>query len=179
MSILRLKGVCVTRHGRTLLDVSSLEVPAGQVIAIMGPNGAGKSTLLRSCVGLQQGMSGHVELLGTPLHSQNAVRRTRMRRLAGYLPQLVAPPGDLPLTAREIVAIGRTGLRGLCRPLTTTDWQCVDQWIERLGLGALARRSYGELSGGQQRRVLLARVLVQQPKLPRISILALAKIWFV
>jgi ABC-type Mn2+/Zn2+ transport system ATPase subunit len=83
----------------------------------------------------------------------------------GYLPQLLAARSELPLTVREVVAVGRSGLGGLLRPLGRRDWSLVDEWIDRLGLSDLRRQRYGDLSGGEQRKTLLARVMVQQPRL--------------
>ena len=71
----------------------------------------------------------------------------------------------MPLTVREVVAIGRTGIAGLLRPLRLADWQIVDEWIERLGLTPLTGQGFGEISGGEQRKTLVARAMVQQPEL--------------
>jgi iron complex transport system ATP-binding protein len=71
----------------------------------------------------------------------------------------------MPLTVREVVAIGRTGVAGLLRRLRRQDWRIVDQWIDRLGLGDLAGRAYADLSGGEQRKTLLAKAMAQQPQL--------------
>ena len=69
------------------------------------------------------------------------------------------------MTLREVVAIGRSGIVGLLRPLGRDDWQIVDEWIDRLGLGQLAGNAYSDLSGGEQRKALIARAMVQQPEL--------------
>jgi len=87
------------------------------------------------------------------------------RRWIGYVPQLPAAGGELPLTIREVVAIGRTGVRGLFRRLAQHDWDLVDRWIDRLGLADVAGAAYSETSGGQQRKAILARVVVQEPQL--------------
>jgi iron complex transport system ATP-binding protein len=90
---------------------------------------------------------------------------TALRQRIGYVPQLQTIGGEMPLTLREIVAIGRTGIRGLLRPLSRDDWHIVDDWIERLGLAGVARQPYAEASGGEQRKALIARALVQEPGL--------------
>jgi ABC-type cobalamin/Fe3+-siderophores transport system ATPase subunit len=71
----------------------------------------------------------------------------------------------MPLTLREVVAIGRTGRPPLGFPLARSDWQLVDSWIERLGLAHVARQPYSALSGGEQRKALLAMAMVQQPEI--------------
>ena len=72
---------------------------------------------------------------------------------------------ELPLTVREVVAIGRTARAGLFHPLSRDDWQTVDQWIERLGLAALADRAFSQISGGEQRKTIIARAMAQEPEL--------------
>lgn len=90
---------------------------------------------------------------------------TQLRRRVAYLAQLLAPGSEMPLTLREVVAIGRTGRAGWLRRLHRHDWQLVDHWIDHLGLGGVARQLYGVLSGGERRKALLAMAMVQQPEL--------------
>jgi len=81
------------------------------------------------------------------------------------VPQILPARAEMPLTVREVVAIGRTGIAGMLRPLRRDDWRIVDAWIERLALTPLARRGFGQISGGEQRKTLIARAMVQQPEL--------------
>ncbi len=90
---------------------------------------------------------------------------SRLRRRIGYVPQVLTGHSQMPLTVREVVSIGRCGLVGLFKPLRREDWQIIDEWLERLGLTELADAGYGDLSGGEQRKVLIARAMVQQPEL--------------
>jgi len=155
----------VEAGGRTLVAIEQLSVAPGEVVAIVGPNGAGKTMLLRTCLGLRRATAGRVTLLGQPVTSLGALALTRLRRQVGYVPQEQVDHGQMPLTVREVVAIGRTGLAGLLRPLRNDDWAQVDAWIARLGLEALSDQLFTHLSGGEQRKVLLARAMVQQPRL--------------
>ncbi len=164
-SAVSLRGVRVTAGARTVLAVDELSLANGELLAIMGPNGAGKSTLLRACLGMQPTVTGDVRVLGQPLGSLHGGALLRLRREIGYVPQMVPARGELPLTVREVVAIGRTGKAGLLRPLSRADWQIVDEWLTRLGIAALARRGFGEISGGEQRKVMIARAMVQEPRL--------------
>ncbi len=82
-----------------------------------------------------------------------------------YLAQVLAPGSEMPLTLREVVAIGRTGRAGLLRPLMQHDWRLVDAWIDRLGLQRMAWQAYSALSGGEQRKALLAMAMVQEPEI--------------
>ena len=161
-SVIQIDGLSVFAGGRTILSVEDLTVSAGEVVTILGPNGAGKSTLLKCCLGFQRGTTGEVRLLS------QCVRRaglSRLRRRVGYVPQILAAHSEMPLTLREVVAIGRCGIAGLLRPLGRDDWQIVDEWTDRLGLGGLADSAYSDLSGGEQRKALIARAMVQQPEL--------------
>ncbi|HTS18987.1 MAG TPA: metal ABC transporter ATP-binding protein [Verrucomicrobiae bacterium] len=150
---------------RCVLDLDQLQIPAAEITAIMGLNGAGKTTLLRTCLGFVTPTRGKVRVLDCNLSQLRGGLLARLRRRVGYVPQLLPAHSDLPLTVREIVAIGRTGRAGLFRPFTKVDWRTVDEWIERLGLTLLSGRSFGEISGGEQRKTILARAMAQQPEL--------------
>ncbi len=160
-----IRNLRVAAGGRTILSAASLDVASGKVFAVLGPNGAGKSTLLKIRLGFQRPQAGEVHVLGEPVHRLGSMRLNRLRRRIGYVPQVLAGGSQAPLTVREVVAIGRTGIAGLLRPLRRKDWRIIDEWIERLGLERLGGRRYGDISGGEQRKTLLARAMVQQPEL--------------
>jgi ABC-type cobalamin/Fe3+-siderophores transport system ATPase subunit len=154
------------RPGRKcILDLPVLHVPSGQMVALLGPNGAGKSTFLRCLLGMQNHVRGRVSVLGEQVGDLGGAGLAAMRRRLGYVPQLLPQTSEMPLTVREVVAIGRTGLAGLLHPLRRTDWRAVDEWIDRLGLEPHAGRGFGEISGGEQRKALIARAMVQQPEM--------------
>jgi iron complex transport system ATP-binding protein len=150
---------------RTILRIERLVVGAGELMAVMGPNGAGKTTLLRACLGMQSGTSGRVCVFGEDLNRLNGLALTRLRRSIGYVPQVLPGHSEMPLTVREVVSIGRVGLAGVFHPLGTADWRVVDEWMERLGIAAVAGRAFHEISGGEQRKAVIARAMVQQPRL--------------
>lgn len=160
-----LQQVLVHAAGRCVLNLPSLRVEAGSVITLLGPNGAGKSTLLRVCLGLTRVTSGRVRVLGEDLARLSSAGSARLRCRLGYVPQLLPGRSEVPLTVREVVAIGRTGRVGLFRRLTSTDWGVVDNWIDHLGLTPLADRAFGEISGGEQRKTIIARAMAQEPEL--------------
>lgn len=155
----------VRRAGRQILSVDRWEVRAGCLTGILGPNGAGKSTLLKSLTGVVNPCPGSVHVLGHDIGRLNSFALTRLRRRVAYLAQLLAPGSEMPLTLREVVSIGRTGRAGLFQPLTASDWRLADQWVERLGLAAVADQPYATLSGGEQRKALLAMAMVQEPEI--------------
>lgn len=159
----RVDNLTVPAGRNVLLDIAKWRVPAGELHVILGSNGAGKSTLLRGLAGRTVSSGGELSVLGESLGRRGPSRSLR-RRIA-YMPQLLPPGGEMPLTLREVVAIGRSGLVGLGRRLKRKDWQAVDAWLDRLGLFELATRRYSDCSGGEQRKALLAKAMVQAPDL--------------
>ena len=144
----------VERGGRRILDLAGLNVMGGQVLGILGPNGAGKSTLLRVLAGEMRPDSGLVRFLGQDLREWDAGALARRRAV---LPQ--ASMLGFPLRAAEVVALGRTPWAGR-ETAATHDEACATS-LRDSGVTALAGRWYASLSGGEQQRVQLARVLAQ------------------
>jgi ABC-type Mn2+/Zn2+ transport system ATPase subunit len=136
----------------TLRDVT-LELPPGSITAVVGPNGSGKSTLLKAILGLTPEVSGTVHLDG--------VEADRVRHRIAYVPQREAVDWGFPITAVDVVMMGRYPRLGIVRPPGATDRARVAQSLARVAMEPLAGRQIGALSGGQQQRVFLARALVQ------------------
>jgi ABC-type cobalamin/Fe3+-siderophores transport system ATPase subunit len=151
--------------GHRILSIDQLRIDRGEAFAILGPNGAGKTTLLRCCLGFVRPRRGQVDVLGQPVVRLRGTMLCRLRRRLGYVPQTLAGRSEMPLGVREVVAIGRTGIAGLFHRLGRDDWRIVDRWLERLGLARLRKMSYGELSGGEQRKTLIAAAMVQEPEI--------------
>jgi len=162
---LELEGIEVRRGGATILAVDALGVAPGEFLGVVGVNGAGKTTLLRVCGAMLRPRSGRVLLNGVEVGAASAWRRTAARRTIGYVPQTSDYNAHLPLTVEEVVHMGRDGRRGLLRRQTQEDRSIVGRWMERLGLAALASRTFRTLSGGEQQKVLIARAMVQEPDL--------------
>lgn len=134
----------------------TLELPNGQLTAIVGPNGSGKSTLLRGMSRLLAPRSGHVLLDGKDIHQLPA---RELARLLGLLPQgPVTPEG---ITVAELVSRGRHPHRGLFARLTSDDQQAIDDALAAVELVDLRDRPADQLSGGQRQRVWIAMVLAQ------------------
>jgi ABC-type cobalamin/Fe3+-siderophores transport system ATPase subunit len=159
------ENLSVAAGGRTILEIERLSVGIGEMLAVMGPNGAGKSTLLRTCLGMQRNVRGVVRVLGRDACRLNGLAMTRVRRSIGYVPQVLPVRSEMPLTVREVVSMGRTGRAGLFRPLNKADWRIVDEWMDRLGILALAGRAFHEISGGEQRKAVIARAMAHEPEL--------------
>jgi len=162
---IEIQTLTVVAARRRLLDVEQLQIPTGEIVAVMGRNGAGKTTLLRACLGFLKSAHGTVRVLGSDVPQLSAGALAQLRCRIGYVPQLLPARSEMPLTVREVVAIGRTGLAGLFHPLSQEDWRLVDEWIARLGLASLAHRAFSEISGGEQRKTIIARAMAQQPEL--------------
>ncbi len=160
---LSLSDVQVRRCGRTILDIGRLDISAGSFVGVMGPNGAGKTTLLQVLTGLIPPDQGCVTVGDEDLTQLCAWRQCHLRRRIGYIPQATQYNAELPFTLREVVAMGRTSVRPLLRPLNDEDGTIVDDWIERIGLSDRRDQTFRSLSGGQQQKVLIARAMAQGP----------------
>lgn len=148
------------RYGsRVALENVSLTARAGEVLGVLGPNGSGKTTLLRALARLHRPAAGTVVL-----HGQNVWSRSpeHFAREVSLMPQ--SERRDAPLTVLQTVALGRMPHRGWLLPLNETDRAVIDQALSVAGLEDLRERPITELSGGEWRRVILARSLAQQAR---------------
>jgi manganese/zinc/iron transport system ATP- binding protein len=144
------------RHKPVLWDVD-LALPAGRLIGVVGPNGAGKSTLLKSILDLVPRTSGRVLIFGKPYK--------RVRKRVGYVPQRESVDWDFPVTALDVVTMGRYGMLGWCKPISKAHKEAALAAMEQVGMVDYAHRQISQLSGGQQQRVFLARALAQEAEL--------------
>ncbi len=160
-----LRDLRVRAGRRDLLRIDRLDLATGQMLGLLGPNGAGKSTLLHVLLGLRSPTGGMVEVLGEQVHRRGARALAQLRRRIGYVPQLLPTGGEMPLTVREVVAMGRAAPAGLGRRLGAADHERIDHWMDRLGLAGLSGRGFSRISGGEQRKALIARAMVCQPEL--------------
>ncbi len=158
-------NVSVCRARVDILRQISLSIAPGEFLAVLGPNGAGKSTLIQTMPGLIP-FIGDLRVLGQPITRMASRALSRLRRRIGYVPQLHArPPAALPLSVREVIEMGRAGVRGTGRRLNTSDREICDRIMEQTRLMKLAERPYAVLSGGEQRKVHLGRALAQEPEI--------------
>ncbi len=160
-----IQGLRVRAGQRPILSIDRLEVDAGELIGVIGPNGAGKTTLLRSILGMQRHIEGAVCVNGSSMVDTPESLRAMVRRCIGYVPQLLPVPSETPLTVRDVILLGRSSAKGFFRTTDRQDRLAVETWIERLNLSSLADRGYGEVSGGEQRKTLIARAMVREPSL--------------
>jgi iron complex transport system ATP-binding protein len=151
--------VCGYRD-RTVLEGISLCIESGEVLAILGPNGSGKTTLMRALARLLRPKKGSVLLADADIWQ---TRPAEFARRVALMSQTEA--ADWPLTVREAVLLGRTPHRGPLMPWRDEDESAAQLALERCGLTGLADRRVTELSGGEWRRVVLARTLAQSPQI--------------
>lgn len=146
--------ITVLRGAHALLSQVSCRLVAGELLGICGPNGAGKSTLLRCLAGLERPTTGYVQLNGRSLAELGP--RDRAIHI-GYLPQ--HPTLAWPLTVTEVAALGRTPHRLGWRGLDQSDIGIITHTLREMSLGELAHRRFPTLSGGEQMRSHLARLV--------------------
>jgi len=155
--LLRLDGVGVRLGGREILRDVSFSIRPGEFTGLIGPNGAGKTTLLRVILGLQQASSGSVLIDGAP----RAARGSSI----GYVPQKLAIEPDVPLRVRDVVTLGLDGNRFGLRLPSRARRELVGDMITAVGAQRYADARIGELSGGEQQRVMIAHALISRPRL--------------
>lgn len=143
--------------GRTVVDGISFDVHPGEVVAVLGPNGAGKSTVMKGLLGLNDHLGGSFDLFGEPAAQFDD--RTRL----GYVPQRHTLSTSVKATVREVVEVGRLPHRRWWQRESALDRELVDTALARVGLSDRAASDVTELSGGQQRRTLIARALAGRP----------------
>ena len=153
---LEIDGLTVTyRTGLTALRDASFWTPRGSITALVGINGSGKSTLFKAIMGFLPLRTGEVRVLGL------TAREALKRNLVAYVPQAEEVDWDFPVLVEDVVMMGRYGYMGWLRRPTIEDRRTVDEALERVGMIAYRKRQIGELSGGQKKRVFLARALAQ------------------
>jgi len=139
----------------------SLAVEPGELVGVIGPNGAGKTTLLEVINGLLPITKGTVRVLGEPVSPSSH----NLRQQIAYLPQDLFFDPSTPFLSRDVALMGRFAVIGVFRFPSKADHALVTEAMAAVGIGDLAARPIGRLSGGQQRKVLLARVLAKRPQI--------------
>ncbi|HEY2520230.1 MAG TPA: metal ABC transporter ATP-binding protein [Streptosporangiaceae bacterium] len=171
--LLRLDGITVRLSGREVLHDVSFAVRPGEFTGLIGPNGAGKTTILRVVLGLLPPSAGTVTVAGPPsgghrhggLLGLGRAGGGRRGSVIGYVPQKLLIEPDMPLRVRDVVALGIDGNRlGVPFP-SRARRELVDETLRAVGADSYAEARVGELSGGEQQRVMIAHALISRPRL--------------
>ncbi len=147
------------RNGNTAMKDASFEVPTGTIAALVGVNGSGKSTLFKSIMGFLRAAKGEISLLGMP------VSKALKQNLVAYVPQAEEVDWNFPVLVEDVVMMGRYGHMGPLRHPKKVDHDAVSAALERVNMLDFRERQIGELSGGQRKRVFLARALAQDGRI--------------
>ncbi len=154
---LAVDNVSVTyRNGHAALRDASFSIPRGSITALVGVNGSGKSTLFKAIMGFVPLAAGSVSIMGEP------TGRALRRNVVAYVPQAEEVDWNFPVLVEDVVMMGRYGHMNFLRIPGARDRALVDQALERVNMTAFRKRQIGELSGGQKKRVFLARALAQE-----------------
>ncbi len=156
-AIVTIQNLWVFRDGHPVLEDINLKLDEGDFLGLIGPNGGGKSTLLKVMLGLIKPGRGEVRVFG--------LEPATARSYVGYVPQKTLFDPSFPVTALEVVLMGRFSRTGLFRRYRREDREAAFFALEAVGMKELANREIGSLSGGEQQRVFVARSLVSEPKL--------------
>lgn len=151
------RDVTVTyRNGHTALHNATFEIPTGTITALVGVNGAGKSTLFKAIMGFVPAAKGEISVLGMPV--SEALRQN----IVAYVPQSEEVDWTFPVLVEDVVMMGRYGHMGFFRRPKQADHAAVTDALARVNMSEFRKRQIGELSGGQRKRVFLARALAQE-----------------
>ncbi len=154
---LEVKDISVTYHnGHCALSHASFSLPQGSITALVGMNGSGKSTMFKSIMGFVSLAKGSVEIMGL------SVKQALKNNLVAYVPQSEEIDWNFPILVEDVVMMGRYGHMNMFRMAKKKDHLLVAQALERVNMGEFRHRQIGELSGGQKKRIFLARALAQE-----------------
>ncbi len=146
------------RNGHTALRDASFELPTGTIAALVGVNGSGKSTLFKAIMGFVPTSSGEISVLG------GTVKDALKSNVVAYVPQAEEVDWSFPVLVEDVVMMGRYGHMGFLRIAKPADHRAVEDALDRVGMSDFRKRQIGELSGGQKKRVFLARALAQDSR---------------
>jgi manganese/zinc/iron transport system ATP- binding protein len=156
-SIFNVEELTVNYDKTAVLWDVTFSIPGGQLVGLIGPNGAGKSTLLKASIGLVRPLSGSVQFFGQSFE--------RARSRVAYVPQRSSVDWDFPITALDLVLMGRYGSLGLFKWVSQKDREAAKKALDMVEMLPFAQRQISELSGGQQQRLFIARALLQEADL--------------
>jgi iron complex transport system ATP-binding protein len=158
--LLSAEGLSVGYGRKTVVDSASFSIGPGVLLVVLGPNGCGKTTLLKTCIGLLPALGGRALISGKAVET---IAPRERARIAAWVPQIAEAAWSY--CSRDIVAQGRYSIRGAFKPYSDDDDRAIDGALAAMDATGLAGRRFSSLSGGESRRVLIARALAQDAPL--------------
>lgn len=156
---INVNNISVTyRNGFSAIHDVNFTLPEGSITALVGINGSGKSTVFKSIMGLVSLKTGSVSIAGLN------VKQALKKNIVAYVPQAEAIDWDFPILVEDVVMMGRYGHMNMLRMSKPQDHKLVEEALARVNMQDYKKRQIGELSGGQKKRIFLARALAQQSK---------------
>ncbi|HBH62742.1 MAG TPA: ABC transporter ATP-binding protein [Nitrospiraceae bacterium] len=159
MIALHVENLCVKADNRHLIENITFSVEDGSIIAIIGPNGAGKTTLIKAILGLIPYQTGTVSLFGRPFKNNHSDIKV------GYVPQRLEFDRTIPLTVSELLGFTLPPVYPVPFLKRKSAREHIEGLLKIVGAQALAQRSIGSLSGGELQRVMIAKAIVNEPKI--------------
>ncbi len=159
--IIRFLNASFEYKGRPALEKVTLDLHEGEFVGVIGPNGSGKTTLLKGLLGLIHPTTGSLQIFDCACEALRCHHRARI----GYLPQKERTDPNYPITVWEVAMMGRYGAMGLFKRPGRADRDIVAESLDSVNMVDKKERAFGQLSGGEQQRVLIARALSQRPEI--------------
>ena len=159
ITTVRVENVTVTYNGKVALYRAKLELKSGSIIGLVGMNGSGKSTLFKVIMGFVPHKEGYILIKEMP------IKKAQKQNLVAYIPQSEDIDWDFPISVQDVVMMGRYGYMNLLRIPSSDDWKATAESLSRTNMSEFKYRHIGELSGGQKKRVFMARALAQRAEI--------------
>jgi zinc transport system ATP-binding protein len=158
--VLEVSNLSVSRSNSVVIEDANFTIRRGDYVGIVGPNGGGKTSLLLALLNITPRTKGTIRFFGQDIESFSHWEKV------AYVPQhAINFDSQFPLTARELVSLGRVNRSNLGRTLKRTDLESVDDALDFMGISDIANKRIGQLSGGQKQRVFVAKALVRKPEI--------------
>jgi len=156
---IEIKNLTVRYHNTIALENATINIPYGTFTGVIGMNGAGKSTLFKIIIGLTHPTSGDISICNKTPHDAQKIG------LVAYVPQSELVDWDFPVSVFDVVMMGRYGTQNFIKSPKDIDNRKVEEALQRVGMQEFKERQIGELSGGQKKRVFVARALAQEAEI--------------
>ncbi len=159
---IELKNVYFNAQEKSILQNINLSITQGDFVTLLGSNGAGKTSLLKIILGFNNPSKGEIFIFNQKLNKKNIFM---IRKKIAYMPQSFDVDKYFPILVKDVINIGRIGIRGIFKKMTEDDKKIIDSVVNEFKIGHLLDKPFGVISGGEKQKVMLAMVLVQTPQI--------------